>query len=61
MNTSRILPKFNPTIAENGAISDQADLKVFLKEYNEWEKSLNQTGMSNPNISGNLYSMEDIH
>ena len=60
VNTSRILPKFNPTIAENGAISDQADLKIFLKEYNEWEKSLNQTGMSNPNLSGKLNSKENI-
>ena len=51
-----ILPKFNPSVGnENGAISDQSDLKIFLKEYNEWEKSLNQTGnASNPNVSGNL-------
>ena len=56
-NTSRILPKFNTTTTENGAISDQADLKVFLKEYNEWEKSFNHTGASSPNLSGNHYML----
>ena len=53
-NQSRILPKFNSSVTENGAISDKSDLQIFLKEYDDWEKSIshNQTAAGMSNVSG---------
>ena len=56
LTNSRILPKFNSSVAENGAISDQSDLKVFLKEYDDWEKSINiKDGVDASIASGRLF------
>jgi len=52
LSNSQILPKFNTSVAENGAISDQSDLKVFLKEYDDWEKSIKHKGADVSNVSG---------
>ena len=57
LSNSRILPKFNTSVAENGAISDQSDLKVFLKEYEDWEKSINHNSADISNVSGKLLVM----
>ena len=53
---SRILPKFNCSVTENGAISDKSDLQIFLKEYDDWEKSIshNNTAAGMSNLSGKL-------
>ena len=60
LNNSRILPKFNTSVAENGAISDQSDLKVFLKEYEDWEKSINHDSADLSNVSGRFLVREGV-
>ena len=53
---SRVLPKFNSSVAENGAISDQSDLQVFLKEYDDWEKSISHNNAADvSNVSGKFF------
>ena len=52
-NNSSALPKFNSSVTENGAISDLSDLQSFLKEYDDWEKSMNHNNASDlSNVSG---------
>ena len=54
--STRVQPKFKSSVTENGAISDQSDLQIFLKEYDEWEEGIAHTRAAGSSKMSGMYS-----